>query len=58
MPQNKDHKIYTLFGESKSIYNWAHDIRCKPSPRNFFKRIGRGWNFEKAFLKPEKEYKT
>lgn len=57
MPKTKTNIKYSMFGESKYIYDWAHDNRCQSSPRNFFKRLGRGWTFEKAFLKPEKRYK-
>lgn len=51
----KPKQEYTLFGETKSIPQWAEDHRCLVSINTLYARlINYKWTFEKALLTPVK----
>lgn len=52
---NKDAKFYKAFGESKTLYQWAQDKRCKPSYKMLWQRVEQlGWHIEDAIEIPTK----
>ena len=36
------------FGESKTLYGWSQDVRCKACYRSLRDKIAKGWDAEKA----------
>lgn len=49
-------KKYKAFGESKTLFQWAQDERCKPSYKMLWQRVEiHGWDIKKAIIKPLKE---
>lgn len=51
----KDSKFYKAFGESKTLFQWAKDDRCKPSYKMLWQRVEQlGWDIEEAIKKPVK----
>lgn len=51
----KDSKFYKAFGESKTLFQWSQDKRCKPSYKMLWQRIEQlGWNIEDAIGTPIK----
>jgi len=51
----KDSKFYKAFGESKTLFEWSKDKRCKPSYKMLWQRVEiHGWNIEEAITKPLK----
>ena len=51
----KDSKFYKAFGESKTLFQWAKDKRCKPSYKMLWQRVEQlGWNIEDAIKIPTK----
>jgi hypothetical protein len=52
-PYRKPAKLYTAFGETKSIPEWAEDERCVCSYAQLRARVQqRGWDIEVALTKP------
>lgn len=48
-------KEYRAFGESKTLFQWAQDERCKPSYKMLWQRVEiHGWDIKKAITKPPK----
>lgn len=48
-------KKYKAFGESKTLFQWAQDERCKPSYKMLWQRVEvHGWNIKEAITKPTK----
>lgn len=51
----KDIKKYKAFGESKTLFQWAQDERCKPSYKMLWQRVEvHGWGIKEAITKPTK----
>lgn len=42
----------TLFGETKTLAEWAEDPRCKVAPTTLRMRLHRGWSFRDALTTP------
>ncbi len=40
--------LLTVFGETKTLADWADDLRCKVDARVLWKRISRGWEPKRA----------
>lgn len=48
-------KKYKAFGESKTLFQWAQDERCKPSYKMLWQRVEiHGWDIKEAITKPIK----
>lgn len=48
-------KKYKAFGESKTLFQWAQDDRCKPSYKMLWQRVEiHGWGIKEAITKPTK----
>src|SRR6185312_5449018 len=45
-------KVYTAFGETKTVADWAADPRCTISRGNLYNRIELGIPFEEALTAP------
>lgn len=51
----KDAKFYKAFGESKTLFQWSKDERCKPSYKMLWQRVEQlGWHIEDAIEIPTK----
>ena len=51
----KDSKFYKAFGESKTLFQWSKDDRCKPSYKMLWQRVEQlGWHIEDAIKIPTK----
>jgi len=51
----KDSKFYKAFGESKTLFQWSKDERCKPSYKMLWQRVEQlGWHIEDAIKIPTK----
>lgn len=51
----KNSKFYKALGESKTLFQWAQDKRCKPSYKMLWQRVEQlGWNIEEALITPTK----
>ncbi|NDB59898.1 hypothetical protein EB001_15840, partial [bacterium] len=51
----KDSKFYNAFGESKTLFEWSKDKRCKPSYKMLWQRVEQlGWDIEDAIKNPIK----
>lgn len=48
---NRNH-ILLIYGEKKTVAQWATDDRCKVGYETFAARIKRGWDEEKALTEP------
>ncbi len=48
-------KFYKAFGESKTLFQWSKDDRCKPSYKMLWQRVEQlGWHIEDAIEIPTK----
>lgn len=51
----KNIKVYKAFGQSKTLFQWSKDERCKPSYRMLWQRVEQhGWHIEDAIEIPIK----
>jgi len=51
----KDSKFYKAFDESKTLFQWSKDERCKPSYKMLWQRVEQlGWHIEEAIEIPTK----
>jgi len=49
-PLTSRSRIMTLYGESKTLAEWARDPRCRVSEQSFSMRIANGWTLEDALF--------
>lgn len=56
-PNKPPTKLYTAFGDTMSLVEWAEDERCACSYKVLRKRVQeRGWDIELALTKPLRDY--
>lgn len=48
----RSNRLFTAFGETKTMIEWILDARCKPNHDAFRKRIYDGWDFIEALTTP------
>ncbi len=51
-------KLFTIFNETKTIYDWINDPRCIVTKKVFLQRLKLNWSVEQALTKPKKTWKV